>query len=68
MVFVCNEQSEWEILFWSSDQNKQDIEVWFNTLTKDEFKAVAKEMKLLALCGHSLKLPHSRSLKRGNDI
>ncbi len=39
-----------------------DIEDWFEQLTKDKLKAIAKELKLLQLCGNSLRLPHSKAL------
>lgn len=62
---MSKEQSKWEIIYWSNDQGKSTIEEWFDSLTKEQFKSIAKEMKLLELCGNSLKLPHSRSLKKG---
>lgn len=62
---MSKEPSKWEVVYWSTNQGKSTIEEWFDVLTKEQFKSVAKEMKLLALCGNSLKLPHSRSLKRG---
>lgn len=62
--FVSKEQSRWEIVYWSTDQGKSTIEERFDSLTKEQFKLIAKEMKLLELCGNLLELPHSRSLKR----
>ncbi len=41
------------------------IEKWFDLLSKEQFKSVAKELKLLEICGNKLKLPHSRSLGKG---
>lgn len=64
-VIVSKEQSKWEIVYWSTDQGKSTIEEWFDSLTKEQFKSIAKEMKLLELSGNLLKLPHSRSLKKG---
>lgn len=44
---------------------KQETESWLNKLTKDQLKSVAKELKLLELCGNELRLPHSKSLGNG---
>ncbi len=41
------------------------IERWFDKLTKEQLKCVAKEMKLLEKCGNALRLPHSKSFKKG---
>lgn len=41
------------------------VEDWLNNLSHDQLKAVAKEVRLLELCGNQLKLPHSRSLGVG---
>lgn len=62
---MSEKQSRWEVMYWSTDQGKNTIEQWFDTLTHEQFKSIAKEMKLLELCGNLLKLPHSRSLKKG---
>jgi putative addiction module killer protein len=62
---VSKERPRWEIIYWSTDQDKSTIEEWFDSLTKEQFKSIAKEMKLLELSGNLLKLPHSRSLKKG---
>lgn len=56
---------EWAIKYWSSVNGNSSIEDWFNSLTKEQFKSVAKELKLLELCGNKLSLPHSRMLKEG---
>ncbi|MEM1243541.1 MAG: type II toxin-antitoxin system RelE/ParE family toxin [Pseudomonadota bacterium] len=50
---------EWQIIY----NNK--IEQWLDNLTKKQLKYVAKELKLLEMAGHTLKLPHSRSLGSG---
>lgn len=34
-------------------------------LTREQFKAIAKELKLLEICGNDLKLPHSKALGKG---
>jgi len=41
------------------------FEKWLDSLTKEQFKSVAKELELLKLCGNELRLPHSRSLGKG---
>ncbi|MDF1760178.1 MAG: type II toxin-antitoxin system RelE/ParE family toxin [Coxiellaceae bacterium] len=41
------------------------VEDWFEKLTNDKLKAVAKELKLLEYCGSELRLPHSKSLGAG---
>ena len=38
------------------------VEEWLDCLDKAQFKSLAKEIKLLELCGSTLKLPHSRPL------
>jgi putative addiction module killer protein len=43
----------------------ESVEDWLNALSKDCLKSIAKEMRLLELCGNQLKLPHSRSLGCG---
>jgi len=61
---VSKEQSKWTIEYWCNDKGESTVEEWFDSLTDEQFKSVAKEMKLLELCGNLLKLPHSRSLKQ----
>ncbi len=41
------------------------VEEWLDCLDKAQFKSLAKEIKLLELCGSTLKLPHSRPLGDG---
>jgi putative addiction module killer protein len=41
------------------------VESWLNKLTKLQLKTVAKELRLLGLCGNLLKMPHSRPLGNG---
>ncbi len=41
------------------------VEEWLNDLTLQQLKSVAKEMRLLELSGHELRLPHSKSLGQG---
>lgn len=56
---------EWKIEYWCNNKGESAVEQWLDSLNKEQFKSVAKEMKLLALCGNLLKLPHSRTLKKG---
>lgn len=44
---------------------ESDIESWLDNLTIEQLKAVVKEIKLLELSGNRLRLPHSKSLKKG---
>jgi len=37
------------------------VEDWLDSLTERQLKSVVKELKLLELCGNTLKLPHSHS-------
>lgn len=62
---MSKEQSKWVIEYWCNDKGESTIEKWLDSLTDEQLKSVAKEMKLLELCGNLLKLPHSRSLKKG---
>ncbi len=43
----------------------ETVEDWLDNLSHDQLKAIAKEIRLLELCGNQLKLPHSRSLGAG---
>ncbi len=52
---------KWIVEF--AEHNK--IEKWFDKLTKEQLLSVAKEIKLLELCGNTLKMPHSKPLKKG---
>ncbi len=55
----------WEIRYWVDQKGKGAVENWLNTLTKQELKAVAREVKLLEYCGNNLRLPHSKPLGKG---
>lgn len=59
------EQNKWSVEYWSSDTDESPIEKWLDALSNEQLKSLAKEIKLLELCGNTLKLPHSRSLKQG---
>jgi putative addiction module killer protein len=55
----------WQIDYWSLGRGKNPIEKWADTLTKEQVKSVAKEIKMLEIVGNELKLPHSKSLGKG---
>lgn len=55
--------TSWKIEYW--EESGSSVEVALDQLTKEEFKSISKELRLLALCGNTLRLPHSRSLGRG---
>lgn len=58
-------QTIWKIEYWCNAGGESTVEKWLDSLSREQLKSVAKEMKLLELCGNNLKLPHSRSLKKG---
>jgi putative addiction module killer protein len=62
---VTKEQAIWKIEYWFNNRNDNPVESWLDSLTKEQLKSVAKEMRLLELAGNLLKLPHSKSLKKG---
>ena len=55
----------WLIEYWHDNQSKGSLEHWFDSLTKEQFTSLAREIKLLEHYGNELKLPHSRSLGKG---
>jgi putative addiction module killer protein len=62
----CFKMNDWKIEYWcSNDKDEATVEMFFNQLTDEQFKFVAKEIKLLELCGNMLKLPHSKSIGKG---
>lgn len=57
---------DWKIEYWYSDEeHTSTIEIFLNQLTDEQFKSMAKELKLLELCGNTLRLPHSKALGKG---
>ena len=56
---------QWKIEYWAAGKSKSSIERWFDRLTKEQLKSLAKEIKMLELVGNELKLPHSKSLGKG---
>lgn len=58
--------SDWKIEYWHSDADHASaVETFLDQLTHEQFKAVVKELKLLELCGNTLRLPHSKSMGKG---
>jgi putative addiction module killer protein len=55
----------WILEYWVDDSGKRSVEQWLLKLTREQFKAVSKELKLLEACGNDLRLPHSRALGKG---
>lgn len=54
---------KWKIeYYYSNEKHVSSVEEFFDQLTKEQFKSLAKELRLLELCGNTLKLPHSKSL------
>lgn len=49
----------WKIECWPENN---DVEYWLKKLTKEEFKAVSKELTMLEMAGNQLKMPHSKAL------
>lgn len=56
----------WQIDYWDEGTGKKNpLEKWFDELTKEQLKSVAKEINMLEQAGNELKLPHSRALGKG---
>lgn len=49
----------WKINYYES------VESWLDNLDKSQLKSIAKELRLVEVCGHELRLPHSKSLGGG---
>jgi len=49
----------WNILY------LEIVSRWLDRLDKLQLKSIAKEIKLLEICGNQLKLPHSKALGNG---
>lgn len=56
---------KWSVEYWVDRSEKSSVERWLLKLKREQFKAVAKELTLLEICGNDLKLPHSRALGKG---
>lgn len=56
----------WSVEYWSTNQDgTSSAEELLDELTDAQFKSVAKELKLLGMCGNQLRLPHSKPLGDG---
>ena len=55
----------WAIEYWVDEFGKSSVERWVLKLTREQFKSISKELKLLEVFGNDLKLPHSRALGKG---
>lgn len=56
---------KWSIQYWDQALEPRSVEQWFDKLTEEQFKSVAKELKMLELAGNSLKMPHTKALGDG---
>jgi putative addiction module killer protein len=62
---VAKMNHQWEIVYWSEENEKQPLEGWLDSLTNEQLKSVSKELFLLERCGNALRLPHSKALGKG---
>jgi putative addiction module killer protein len=65
LILESGAMKKWFIRYWTESLRKSSIEQWLNELTKEQLKSVAKELKMLALAGNELKMPHSKALGKG---
>jgi putative addiction module killer protein len=56
---------EWKLQYWDNQKEKSSIEQWFDKLTSDQFKSIAKELEMLRKVGNNLRMPHSKALGDG---
>jgi putative addiction module killer protein len=64
-VKIAGFMKKWILEYWVDSSGKCSIECWLLRLTREQFKAVSKELKLLEIGGADLRLPHSRALGKG---
>jgi len=58
--------TQWILEYWAENaSSKRSVEQWLLALTREQFRAVSKELKLLEACGNQLRLPHSKALGNG---
>lgn len=57
--------SIWAIKYCDDKAAKKSIEDWFDALSPEQFKSVAKELTMLGLMGNALRMPHSKPLGEG---
>ncbi len=50
---------QWNIIY------GEHVADWLDQLEKPQLKSLAKELRLVELCGNELKLPHSKPLGSG---
>lgn len=55
----------WKLRYWIGQNKVDSLSLWFDSLTKEQFKSVTKELKLLERCGNILRMPHSQALGQG---
>lgn len=55
---------KWLIHYWD-EEHSNPTEKWLDELADEQFKSVAKEIKMLEEIGNELKLPHSFPLSKG---
>jgi putative addiction module killer protein len=56
----------WKIDYWCVYKTDESpLEAILDSLTYEQFKSIAKEIKLLEICGNTLRLPHSKPLGNG---
>jgi len=53
----------WTISFYcEQNTGTSSVQCWLDERNTHQLKAIAKELKLLQLCGNTLRLPHSKAL------
>jgi putative addiction module killer protein len=57
--------AKWITTYWAEDNGCSLVSDWLDGLPPAQYKSIAKKMLLLELCGNTLKMPHSKSLKEG---
>lgn len=56
---------KWHIEYWVNENGNSPIEKWVKKLTEQQSEVIAKQLRFLEYLGNELRLPHSRSLKKG---
>jgi putative addiction module killer protein len=57
--------SKWVTKYLAESDGSSPVLDWLDGLPVAQYRSIAKKMLLLELCGNSLKMPHSKSLKQG---
>ncbi len=55
----------WSIKYCDDTAAKKSIEDWFDDLSSEQLKSVAKELTMLELRGNALRMPQSKPLGEG---